>query len=40
LRAYVATHNRGSMRVLEKCGFRQAGEAPDGIGEVLFQLGA
>ena len=26
LRASVAKHNRGSMRVLEKCGFRLVGE--------------
>ena len=26
LRAVVAKHNRGSLRVLEKCGFRIVGE--------------
>jgi RimJ/RimL family protein N-acetyltransferase len=39
--AYVAVHNRGSIRVLQKCGFRQLGTlemTPDGIEEYLFQL--
>ena len=41
--AYVAAENRGSSRVLEKCGFRQVvGAQPgaDGVEEYLFQLGA
>lgn len=39
--AYVATRNVGSLRVLEKCGFVQAGEPEsfgDGSEEVLMQL--
>jgi RimJ/RimL family protein N-acetyltransferase len=32
LYAHVAKHNRGSLRVLEKCGFRIIGE--DGNGQV------
>lgn len=39
--AYVAAHNRGSMRVLEKCGFVRAGAihvSPDGVEECLFRL--
>ena len=39
--AYVATQNVGSIRVLEKCGFVQVGEAVtvhDGVEEVLMQL--
>ena len=39
--AYVATHNVGSIRVLEKCGFVRVGEAVaghDGVEEVLMQL--
>jgi RimJ/RimL family protein N-acetyltransferase len=44
LYAYVAAHNVGSIRVLEKCGFRrdreQENAAPpaDGIEELLFVL--
>jgi RimJ/RimL family protein N-acetyltransferase len=41
LRAYVAKHNVGSIRVLEKCGFvlREAHEAgADGVEELLFEL--
>lgn len=42
LHAYVAVHNVGSMRVLEKCGFRTVAEEnpgqPDGGGEVLMML--
>jgi RimJ/RimL family protein N-acetyltransferase len=40
--AYVANTNVGSIRVLEKCGFRRVGEVstgPDGVEEVLMQLG-
>ena len=42
--AYVAKHNLGSIRVLEKCGFTLSGEgkAPSSIGgeavEILFTL--
>jgi RimJ/RimL family protein N-acetyltransferase len=43
LHAYVAVHNVGSSRVLEKCGFRTvAQEDPqhaDGVAEVLMMLG-
>ena len=34
LHAHVARHNLGSIRVLEKCGFRRAGE---GRGEIRGQ---
>jgi RimJ/RimL family protein N-acetyltransferase len=42
LHAHVATHNIGSIRVLEKCGFERAG-APtpagdDGVEELLLKL--
>ena len=47
LYAHVAVHNAGSVRVLEKCGFRrdreQESEAPmpdDGIEELIFVLDA
>ncbi len=47
LYAHVAVHNVGSIRVLEKCGFRhdrgQEAEAPvpdDGIEEFIFVLDA
>jgi RimJ/RimL family protein N-acetyltransferase len=47
LYAHVAVHNVGSMRVLEKCGFRrdpvQEAKAPvpdDGIEEFIFVLSA
>jgi RimJ/RimL family protein N-acetyltransferase len=48
LYAHVAVHNVGSVRVLEKCGFRrdraQEAEAPappdDGIEELVFVLNA
>jgi RimJ/RimL family protein N-acetyltransferase len=38
LRAYVAKHNVGSIRVLEKCGFRSINShvADDGVEEVLY----
>ena len=43
LHAWVAVHNVGSIRVLEKCGFRTvARENPqdaDGVAEVLLTLG-
>jgi RimJ/RimL family protein N-acetyltransferase len=43
LHAWVAVHNVGSIRVLEKCGFRTvAQENPqhaDGVAEVLMTLG-
>ncbi|MCE9669976.1 GNAT family N-acetyltransferase [Myxococcus stipitatus] len=43
LHAWVAVHNIGSRRVLEKCGFREvAHENPpqeDGVAEVLMMLG-
>jgi RimJ/RimL family protein N-acetyltransferase len=41
LHAYVAAHNLGSIRVLEKCGFCPTGEpyaAADGVVELLMQL--
>ena len=47
LYAHVAVHNVGSIRVLEKCGFRrhrvQEAKAPapdDGIEEFIFFLNA
>lgn len=47
LMAHVALHNVGSMRVLEKCGFRRHPELeatapppPDGIREAIFVLSA
>ncbi|HTV23277.1 MAG TPA: GNAT family N-acetyltransferase [Polyangiaceae bacterium] len=43
LYAYVAAHNLGSMRVLQKCGFRQLGDVhlqPDAVGEHCFRLDA
>lgn len=36
LHAGVAKHNAGSIRVLEKCGFRRCGEEEDGM--LLFEL--
>jgi RimJ/RimL family protein N-acetyltransferase len=39
--ARVAVHNVGSIRVLEKCGFRRIGDATkghDGVDEYLFAL--
>ena len=43
LHAWVAVHNVGSIRVLEKCGFQTAArENPqhaDGVAEVLMTLG-
>jgi RimJ/RimL family protein N-acetyltransferase len=41
LHAHVATHNLGSIRVLEKCGFERAGpptRADDGVEELLLKL--
>jgi RimJ/RimL family protein N-acetyltransferase len=42
LHAHVATHNIGSIRVLEKCGFERTGEATpvdgDGVQELLLKL--
>lgn len=40
LHAHVAAHNAGSMRVLEKCGFRRTGieEERDGYVDVLMEL--
>jgi RimJ/RimL family protein N-acetyltransferase len=41
LHAYVSAHNRGSIRVLEKCGFRAVGDpetTPDGVVELLMRL--
>jgi RimJ/RimL family protein N-acetyltransferase len=43
LHAWVAVGNAGSIRVLEKCGFRRADESQqheDGAVEVLFRLDA
>jgi RimJ/RimL family protein N-acetyltransferase len=40
IRAHVAKHNLGSIRVLEKCGFVAIGEEEHGqVTEVLFELG-
>jgi RimJ/RimL family protein N-acetyltransferase len=43
LHAWVAVHNVGSIRVLEKCGFRAVArenqEYTDGVAEVLMTLG-
>jgi RimJ/RimL family protein N-acetyltransferase len=40
LRAHVAHHNVGSIRVLEKCGFTRSGGTilDDGTEESLFEL--
>jgi RimJ/RimL family protein N-acetyltransferase len=39
LRARVARHNVGSIRVLEKCGFLPCGSQMDGdVEELLFEL--
>lgn len=41
LHARVATHNTGSIRVLEKCGFAPTGEretGDDGVEEIVFVL--
>ena len=41
LHAYVAAHNAGSMRVLERCGFRRVGDATmgeDGVAECFYRL--
>jgi RimJ/RimL family protein N-acetyltransferase len=42
LHAWVALHNLGSVRVLEKCGFHPVLDEPpphpDGVPEVLMQL--
>lgn len=41
LYAHVVVHNVGSIRVLEKCGFRRMGDAvmgPDGVAELLMVL--
>lgn len=43
LYAYVVVRNVGSIRVLQKCGFRQFGDMerhPDGVEEYCFQLDA
>ena len=42
LHAFVAVHNIGSIRVLEKCGFVRMGDAmtsPGGVEEYLYRLG-
>src|SRR5215207_6997036 len=46
LRALVAKHNRGSLRVLEKCGFRIVGEEKEfskvggnAVGGIVLELG-
>ncbi len=41
LYAEVAVHNVGSVRVLERCGFRRVGDAvtgPDGVEEIRMVL--
>ena len=41
LHAFVAAHNVGSIRVLEKCGFVRVGDATtasDGVAEYLYRL--
>ena len=39
VRAYVAVHNAGSMRVLEKCGFRRVTERDAGpLAEYVLEL--
>lgn len=39
LHAYVAKHNVGSVRVLEKCGFEVVGESrDDGVEELITRL--
>ena len=41
LHAHVASHNRGSIRVLEKCGFRPVGDpvvGADGVEELTYVL--
>lgn len=43
LHAHVVRHNVGSIRVLEKCGFRPVGEptgSHDGVAELLYCLAA
>ena len=42
LHAWVAVHNIGSIRVLEKCGFTRMGDAttaPDSVEEYLYRFG-
>ena len=42
LHAFVAAHNVGSIRVLEKCGFvrtRDTTTAPDSVEEYLYRFG-
>jgi RimJ/RimL family protein N-acetyltransferase len=39
LHAHVVNHNIGSIRVLEKCGFRIVGEETiDGSGELIHEV--
>ena len=42
LHAHVATHNIGSIRVLERCGFERTGpptpDGDDGVEELLLKL--
>ena len=38
LHAYVAEHNVGSIRVLEKCGFTVAGQQSTDVDEVIMTL--
>jgi RimJ/RimL family protein N-acetyltransferase len=42
IRAWVAAHNAGSLRVLEKNGFREIARSthPDGVVEVTMELAA
>src|SRR5690606_23382047 len=44
LHAYVARDNAGSVRVLEKCGFRRVRGlvtvGPDGVEELVYRLDA
>lgn len=40
LLAHVASHNGGSRRVLEKCGFQIIGPSPEDPSEIILRLDA